>query len=127
MAYPLSPEESYIVMTDLSLPEPAPMAWQDKPIATHDARQGRQSGLLAFLDRVRQQPYVTAIDTRDFYPRLVVETGFSGIPGEPAALEGWFAVHDEQTTTRFRVTTTARTEAEQQAVLRDLRQRLLER
>lgn len=114
-------------MTDLPLPEPAPMAWQEKPIATRDARHGRQPGLLAFLDRVRQRPYVTAIDTRDYCPGLVVETGFAGVPGEPEALEGWFAVFDEQTTTRFRVTTTARTEAEQQAVLRDLRQALLER
>lgn len=115
------------MMTDHSLPEPAAMAWQDKPIDARDARKGRQPGLAAFLDRVRQLPYVTAIETRQFYPSLVADTGFAPVAGDPASLEGWFATFPEQCTTRFRVTTTARTDAEQQAVLRDLRQRLLDR
>ncbi len=115
------------MMTDRSLPEPATMAWQDKPIATRDARKGRQPGLLAFLERVRQLPYVTAIDTEAFYPGLVVDTEFAAVPGDPAGVEGWFTAFDEQSTTRFRVTTTARTVGEQQAVLRDLRSHLLGR
>lgn len=115
------------MMTDRSLPEPTSMAWQDKPIAIRDARKGRQPGLLPFLERVRQLPYVTAIDTDAFYSGLVVDTEFAAVPGQPAVVEGWFSVFDEQSTTRFRVTTTARTESEQQAVLRDLRSRLLGR
>lgn len=115
------------MMTERSLPEPSPLAWQDKPIHARDTRQGRQPGLAAFLDRVRQRPYVTALETVTFYPGLVVETAFAVVPGDPAHLEGWFAAHDEQTTTRFVVTTTARTAQEQQAVLRDLRERLLDR
>lgn len=115
------------MMTDLSLPEPASVPWQDKPIVARDARKGRQPGLAGFLDRVRQLPYVTAIETAEWYAGLVVDTGFARVPGEPAALEGWFSAFDEQTTTRFRVGTTASSEAEQTAVLRDMRLRLLGR
>lgn len=115
------------MMTDLSLPEPARVPWQDKPIAARDARKGRQPGLGAFLDRLRQLPYVTAIETAECYAGLVVDTGFASVPGDPGSLEGWFSAFDEQTTTRFRVVTTASTAAEQHAVLLDVRLRLLER
>lgn len=115
------------MMTDLSLPEPTAVPWQDKPIDARDARKGRQPGLSGFLDRVRQRPYVTAIETQQFFPGLVTDTDFAVIPGDPACLEGWYTAFAEQSTTRFRVLTTARTEAEQWAALRDLRERLLDR
>lgn len=115
------------MMTDRSLPEPSATAWQEKPIATRDARTGLQPGLLRFLDRVRQLPYVTAVAAEAFYPGLVVATDVAAVPGEPALLEGWFSAPDEQSATRFRVTTTARSEAEQRAVVHDLRRRLLDR
>jgi len=115
------------VMTDHSLPEPTDVPWRDKPIEAKDARKGRQPGLTAFLERLRQLPYVTSIETQQFYPGLVADTDFAPVAGDPACLEGWFAAFAEESTTRFRVTTTARTEAEQAAVLRDLRHRLLGR
>lgn len=121
------PEESRIVMMDRSLPEPASVAWQDKPIDLGDARKGRQPGLAAFLDRVRQRPYVTSIRTEQHLQGLVAVTDFAPVSGEPACLEGWFAAFQEESTTRFTVTTTARTPSEQLAVLRDLRQVLLGR
>lgn len=114
-------------MTETSLPKPAPEPWQDKPIVAHDARKGQQPGLAAFLDRIRQVPYVTGIETIQYYPTLLVELDFLPKPSHPARIEGWYASRESRNTTRFDVLTTATTPDEQRAAVRNLRKLLLER
>jgi hypothetical protein len=114
-------------MTETPLPQPASEPWQDKPISFLDARKGLQPGLAAFLDRVRQVPYVTAVETLQFYPTLVVGMDFIAKPATPSRVEGWFTNREARNTTRFEVVTTARTSDEQTAVVQDLRKLLLNR
>ena len=113
-------------MSESLLPPPAKTPWQDKPIQFHDPHKAKRSGLTAFLDALRRLSYVVCLRTIADHASMVVSADFLADPLDPSAIVGWYSHFGDQSTTRFEMQTTACTSAQQQAVLNDLRKRLLD-
>ncbi len=84
----------------------------------------RPPGIEGWFRKILEVPYVTGIYTHYYNPRLPQANYFrpAALP-EVSQVEGGFS--DGKATTKFAVLTTARSEAEREAALVDLIERLL--
>ena len=103
------------------LPLDAGLLSEKKVIKYEDKNKGKHHGLQKWLERLRQVPYLTRLETFYYNPDLPTKNKFRKTSkGDVSKVEGWFS--DGKATTKFNVVTTAETEGQRDAVLADLKE-----
>jgi len=100
------------------LPPPSDKPWEKKKIVYEDQNKGRHAGLEEYLHQLIKIPYIERIYTHYFNPRLPSANYFRKSTRGIDHVEGCFSHNGA--TTKFDLITTAKTEAERDAVLADL-------
>ncbi|MGQ9921965.1 MAG: putative CRISPR-associated protein [Desulfobacca sp.] len=104
------------------LPPPTDLAPGKKAISYEDSNHGRHRGLKNYLEKICQLPYVQRINTYYYNPDLPLRPYFRpAANGKPDSVEGGYS--DGKAATKFNIFTTAKTTAQQRAVIADLLRR----
>lgn len=106
------------------LPMPSEIPTEQKAIVYEDNNPGKHPGLSDWLNSICKFPYVIRIYTHYYHPSLPLKNYFKpSSKGDWSQIEGGYG--NGKATTRFDVVTTAKTKAQQEAVIADLNEAML--
>jgi putative CRISPR-associated protein (TIGR02619 family) len=74
----------------LLLPRNTGISPESKKIQHEDQNRGKHPGLQEYLERIRQKPYVTRVQTVRYLPEKPAQARFRADPGSPGRLKGTF-------------------------------------